>query len=99
MPALGRGWGGNVTMPGWPLGLGHVGSHVVEYVSATVVSSGIGALDSLGFMSRSAKRREQVRETLHVSPRTAPSQRGRALRISPLVVHGAWLCAPFVAFA
>ena len=35
-------------------------------------SSGIGALDSLGFMSRSAKRREQVWENLHVSPRTAP---------------------------
>ena len=38
------------------------------------VSSGIGALDSLGFMSRSAKRREQVWEYLHVSPRTAPSK-------------------------
>ena len=38
------------------------------------VSSGIGALDSLGFMSRSAKRREQVWESLHVSPRTAPSK-------------------------
>ena len=38
------------------------------------VSSGIGALDSLGFMSRSAKRREQVWENLHVSPRTAPSK-------------------------
>ena len=36
------------------------------------ISSGIGALDSLGFMSRSAKRREQVWESLHVSPRTAP---------------------------
>ena len=38
------------------------------------VSSGIGALDSLGFLSRSAKRREQVWENLHVSPRTAPSK-------------------------
>ena len=38
------------------------------------VSSGIGALDSLGFMSRSAKRRGQVWEGLHVSPRTAPSK-------------------------
>ena len=38
------------------------------------VSSGIGALDSLGFMSRSAKRRGQVWEDLHVSPRTAPSK-------------------------
>ena len=38
------------------------------------VSSGIGALDSLGFMSRSAKRREQVWENLHVSPRIAPSK-------------------------
>ena len=38
------------------------------------ISSGIGALDSLGFMSRSAKRREQVWENLHVSPRTAPSK-------------------------
>ena len=31
-------------------------------------------LTSLGFMSRSAKRREQVWESLHVSPRTAPSK-------------------------
>ena len=38
------------------------------------VFSGIGALDSLGFMSRSAKRRGQVWEDLHVSPRTAPSK-------------------------
>ena len=38
------------------------------------VSSGIGALDSLGFMSRSAKRCGQVWENLHVSPRTAPSK-------------------------
>ena len=38
------------------------------------LSSGIGSLDSLGFMSRSAKRREQVWENLHVSPRTAPSK-------------------------
>ena len=38
------------------------------------VSSGIGALDSLVFVSRSAKRREQVWENLHVSPRTAPSK-------------------------
>ena len=38
------------------------------------VSSGIGALDSLGFMSRSAKRLEQVWGNLHVSPRTAPSK-------------------------
>ena len=38
------------------------------------ISSGIGALDSLGFMSRSAKRRGQVWENLHVSPRTAPSK-------------------------
>ena len=30
--------------------------------------------DSLGFMSRSAKRREQARENLHVSPGTAPSK-------------------------
>ena len=37
-------------------------------------SSGIGALDSLGFMSRSAQRREQVWENLHVSPRTALSK-------------------------
>ena len=37
-------------------------------------SSGIGALDSLGFMGRLAKRREQVWENLHVSPRTAPSK-------------------------
>ena len=38
------------------------------------VSSGIGALDSLGSMSRSAKRREQVWESVHVPPRTAPSK-------------------------
>ena len=38
------------------------------------VSSGIEALDSLGFMSRSAKRREQVWKNLHVSPQTAPSK-------------------------
>ena len=35
------------------------------------VFSEIGAVDSLGFMSRSAKRREQVWESLHVSSRTA----------------------------
>ena len=38
------------------------------------VSSGIGALDGLGFMSSSEKRREQVWESLYVSPRTAPSK-------------------------
>ena len=38
------------------------------------VSSGIGALDSLVVMSRSAKRREQVWESLHVSLWTAPSK-------------------------
>ena len=38
------------------------------------ISSGIGALDSLDFMSRSAKRCEQVWENLQVSPRTAPSK-------------------------
>ena len=38
------------------------------------VSFGSGALDSLGFMSRSAKSREQVWKSLHVSPRTAPSK-------------------------
>ena len=38
------------------------------------ISSGVGALDSLGFMSRSAKRREQVWENLHMSPRTASSK-------------------------
>ena len=38
------------------------------------ISYGIGALDSLGFMSRSAKRLEQVWENLHVSPWTAPSK-------------------------
>ena len=38
------------------------------------ISSGIGALDRLGFMSRSAKRHEQVWENLHVSPQTAPSK-------------------------
>ena len=38
------------------------------------ISSGMGALDSPGFMSRSAKRREQVWEIPHVSPRTAPSK-------------------------
>ena len=48
------------------------------------ISSGIGALDSLGFMSGSAKRREQVWENLHVSPRV-PFQGGKALHISPLV--------------
>ena len=46
------------------------------------VSSGIGALDSLGFMSRSAKRREQVWESLHVAPPDCPCQRGKALRIT-----------------
>ena len=38
------------------------------------ISSGIGALDSLGFMSRSAKRREQVWENLQISLRTTPSK-------------------------
>ena len=36
------------------------------------IFSGIRVLDSLGFMSRSVKRREQVWENLHVSPWTAP---------------------------
>ena len=45
------------------------------------VSSGIGALDSLGFMSRSAKRREQVWENLHVSPRTAPFKGAKHITI------------------
>ena len=45
------------------------------------ICSQIGALDSLGFMSRSAKCREWVWEHLHVSPRTAPSK-------------GAKLCSP-----
>ena len=40
-----------------------------------VIASGlVHLLCSLGFMSRSAKRREQVWEDLHVSPRTAPSK-------------------------
>ena len=34
----------------------------------------VATLDSLGFMSRSAKRREQVWESLHMSPRAAPSK-------------------------
>ena len=38
------------------------------------ISSGIGALDSLGFMSRLAKRRDQVWKILLESPRTAPSK-------------------------
>ena len=41
------------------------------------ISSGTGALDSLGFMSRLAKRREQVWGDSHVSPRTAPSKRAK----------------------
>ena len=43
-------------------------------MGSPLIFSGIWALDSLGFMSRSAKRREQVWENLHVSPRTAPSK-------------------------
>ena len=43
-------------------------------MGSSFVSSGIGALDSLSFMSRSAKRRERVWKNLHVSPRTAPSK-------------------------
>ena len=38
------------------------------------ISSGIGAPNGLGFMSRAAKRRERVWENLHVSPRTGPSK-------------------------
>ena len=49
------------------------------------ISSGIGALDSLGFMSRSAKRRGQVWENLHVVTPDCPFQGGKALHISPLV--------------
>ena len=40
-------------------------------MGSSFISSGIGALDSLGFVSRSAKRREQVWESLHMSPGTA----------------------------
>ena len=43
-------------------------------VGSPFIPSGIGALDSLGFMSRSAKRRQQVWENLHVSSRTTPSK-------------------------
>ena len=52
------------------------------------VSSGIGALDSLGFMSRSAKRREQVWESLNVSPQTAPSKRAK------LCAYHHWFARP-----
>ena len=43
-------------------------------MGSSFVSSGIRALDSLGFMSRSAKRSEPAWENLHVSSRTAPSK-------------------------
>ena len=52
------------------------------------VSSGIGALDSLGFMSRSAKRRGQVWENLHLSPWTAPSKGAK------LCTHHHWFGRP-----
>ena len=55
-----------------------VDKHTAQFrdlgMGSPCLSSGIGTLDSLGFMSRSAKRREQVWESLHVSPRTAPSK-------------------------
>ena len=51
-------------------------------------SSGIGALDSLGFVSRSAERREQVWESLHVSLRTAPSKGAK------LCVYHHWFGRP-----
>ena len=51
-------------------------------------SSWIGALDSLGFMSRSAKRREQVWENLHVSPQTAPSKGAK------LCTYHRWFARP-----
>ena len=43
-------------------------------MGSAFISSGTGVLDSLGFMSRLAKRREQVWGNLHVSPRIAFSK-------------------------
>ena len=50
------------------------------------VSSGIGALDSLGFMSRSAKRRGQVWEDLHV------------FAGAPFAIHRLWAMSSIVCF-
>ena len=49
------------------------------------VSSGIGALDSLGFKSRSAKRREQVWGKSPCVAPDCPFQGSKALHVSPLV--------------
>ena len=43
-------------------------------MASPCVSSGIGALDSHGLLSRMAQGRQTVWERLHVSPRTAPSK-------------------------
>ncbi len=43
-------------------------------IASPFVSSGIGALDSHGLLSRMAQGRQRVWEGLHVSPRTAPSK-------------------------
>ena len=48
-------------------------------------SSGIGALDSHGFMDRLAGARQRTWDGLHVSPRAAPSKGGKAMQISSLV--------------
>ena len=55
------------------------------------VSSGIGALDSLGFMSRSAKRSEQVWEILHVSP-GLPLPRGQSFAHITIGLAGPVIC-------
>ena len=69
--------GTTLQMPGshWcaPIGLRVLTSRSGTWVWA-LPCSGIGILDSLGFMSRSAKRRKQVWEIHYVSPGTAPSK-------------------------
>ena len=47
-------------------------------MGSPLISTGIGALDSLDFMSRAAQRREWVWKNLHVSPQTVPSKQSFA---------------------
>ena len=57
-------------------------------MASPLISSGLGAFDSHGFMDRLAGAWQWSWDGLHVSPRTAPSQGAK-----PCTYHH-WLAAP-----